>query len=86
MSLLSTEIDEVQALAWPLPRESRQAFVAAVENALAAHPVRGAGLAHRVAVQLQRQFFTPPDPEPGPQHFHRRKHALGAPLHHGRER
>jgi hypothetical protein len=64
MPLLSTEVDDVMTLAWPLPPERRAAFVAAVEAALAGHPVRGVGLAHRVAVGLQRNFFTPPEPTP----------------------
>jgi hypothetical protein len=73
MPLLPTEIDDVLRLAWPLPAESRADFVAAVEAALEQHAVRGAGLAHRIAVGLRPAFFSPPPPSHAPKLFNARK-------------
>jgi hypothetical protein len=75
MPLSADELDEVMSLAWPLPTEVRAAFVTAVENALGGYSLgaRGAGLAHRVAISLQRDFFIPPPPSPPPQLFNARR-------------
>jgi hypothetical protein len=86
MPLLPAEMDVVLAIAWPMSQKTREDFIDAVETILATYPVRGSGLAYRVAAQLQRQFFIPPEVEAGPQHFNKRKHPLGEPLHHGKER
>ena len=47
-------------LAWILPPDRTVEFVREVDVALAGHPVRGEGLAHRVAVELLPRFFVPP--------------------------
>jgi hypothetical protein len=74
MSLLPDELSEVLPLCFPLPREAREPFLAAIENALRAHPVHGPGLVHRLARDLQPSFFTPPPKSPAPQFFNARKH------------
>jgi hypothetical protein len=84
MPLTAAEFDVVQNLAFPLPPASREAFATAVANALESYPERGVGLAHRVAVELQRDFFTPPAISSVPQH-HRRRVPENV-IHHGRER
>jgi hypothetical protein len=87
MALSGVEFEIVDALAWPLPRDRRGDFHSAVEHALLAWPeqARGAGLTHRIAADLQKRFFDPPPKVSTPQLFNKRKHPLGAPLHHGRE-
>jgi hypothetical protein len=46
----------VLALSRPIQKDRRNAFLSAVAGALAVSPVRGAGVAHRIAVALQREF------------------------------
>jgi hypothetical protein len=72
MSLTGVELDVIENLAWPLPAASRRPFINAVVAALQAYPVHGVGLAHRIGVELQRSFFTPPKPS-SPQHLNDRK-------------
>jgi hypothetical protein len=75
MPLSPAELDEIMPLAWPLPREARAGFIAAVEKVLVGYPLgaRGVGLAHRIAIGLQRDFFIPPPPSPPPQLFNARR-------------
>jgi hypothetical protein len=70
--LTGAELEIVFALAAPLPSDRRGA---AVEDGLRACPeaAHGPGLAHRVACELQRNFFTPPARIPRPQFFNRRR-------------
>lgn len=60
MSLTSEEARAVFPLAWSLPPDRTVEFVREVDAALAGHPVRGEGLAHRVAVKLLPRYFVPP--------------------------
>jgi hypothetical protein len=48
------------ALSLPTEKDRRGAFLNAVAKALAASPVRGPGAAHRIAREVQREFFIPP--------------------------
>jgi hypothetical protein len=67
MALSTDELNAITNLIAPLPPAVRDDFLAAVEAAVAGRE-HGPGLAHRVAVELQRNFFTPPAPSPRPQH------------------
>jgi hypothetical protein len=63
MSLLSftdEELDAVMALASALPQPVRDGFLEIVAGKLAAYPplVRGPGLVHRVAAEVQRGFLS----------------------------
>jgi hypothetical protein len=76
MSLTGSELVEiVSPLATPLPPDRRGDFFIAVEDALRAWPeaAHGPGLVHRIAVGLQRDFYTPAKPRPAPQYFNSRK-------------
>jgi hypothetical protein len=48
-------------LAQPIDPPRREAFVAAVEERLAASPVVGPGVAHQVGRELQRKYFDAPN-------------------------
>jgi hypothetical protein len=50
----------VLALSRPIGAGRRDAFLSAVAGALAASPVRGTGAAHRIAREVQREYFGPP--------------------------
>jgi hypothetical protein len=75
MSLTGVELEIVSALATPLPPDRRADFATAIETALRAWPeqAHGPGLVHRIAVGLQRDFYTPPKLSPAPQFFNSRK-------------
>ncbi len=60
MPLTSEEARAVFPLAWSLPPDRTADFVREIEAALAGHPARGEGLAHRVAIELLQRFFIPP--------------------------
>ncbi len=60
MPLTSEEARAVFPLAWSLPPDRTVEFVREVDAALAGHPVRGEGLAHRVAVEILPRYFVPP--------------------------
>jgi hypothetical protein len=60
MPLTSDEARAVFPLAWSLPPDRTAEFVREVDAALAGHPARGEGLAHRVAVELMPRYFVPP--------------------------
>jgi hypothetical protein len=65
VSFSDEELEILRALSAPLDHRSRDAFLLAVAEALG--DARGQGAVHRVARQVQRQFFTPPlRSEPGP--------------------
>jgi hypothetical protein len=75
VSLSSAERSIIDDLAYPLPVICREAFTAAVVNALAAYPVHDVGLTHRVARELLPSFYRPPPPSHSPQYFNSRKYA-----------
>jgi hypothetical protein len=54
------ELAVLLALTAPIERARRNAFLAAVAGALAASPVRGAGVAHRIGREVQRAFYDAP--------------------------
>jgi hypothetical protein len=58
--LTDEEMDVVRALAAPLARGQRGAFLMRVTDALAASRERGPGNAWGLASALQRQFYDPP--------------------------
>jgi hypothetical protein len=59
--LSDSELDAVMAAARPLPVERRDAFLQAVAGALQGCREIGPGVVYRVAAQVQREFFDPPD-------------------------
>jgi hypothetical protein len=59
--LSDSELDAVMAAARPLPVERRDAFLQAVASALQGCREVGPGVVYRVAAQVQREFFDPPD-------------------------
>jgi hypothetical protein len=66
--LTDDEYDAMWSLAYPLPPPVRDAFLAAVSSALNGTATVGPGLAHRTARALLPRFFTPPEPDNGPNH------------------
>ena len=61
ISLSDTELDIVMAAAAPLLPQSRDAFLRAVAGALAQHPQLGPGIVCRIAREMQRRHFSPPE-------------------------
>jgi hypothetical protein len=59
LALTEQEQEAIRALAAPLQPLERDIFVAHVAEALASYPpeMRGAGLAHRLAAAMQRDFL-----------------------------
>jgi hypothetical protein len=55
------EKDMLFTLATPIAYNLRQAYLAAVAEALANCPQRGPGVTHRVGRVVQRRFFDPPE-------------------------
>jgi hypothetical protein len=61
MSLSCDEARAVAPIAWSLPTPAHSiAFLREVEAALAGHPARGEGFAHRVAAEILPRYFVPP--------------------------
>jgi hypothetical protein len=58
--LSDDELDAVMAAARPLAVERRDAFLQRVASALEGCEI-GPGVVYRVAAQVQREFFEPPD-------------------------
>jgi hypothetical protein len=54
------EMAVLMVLTAPIERSRGDAFLRAVAGALAASPVRGAGVAHRIGRVVQRDYFSPP--------------------------
>jgi hypothetical protein len=51
----------ILAASHPLPPNCRSAFLADVARELAALPMIGDGILHRVIMDVQRRHFDPPD-------------------------
>jgi hypothetical protein len=78
MTLMLADDDReiVMQLAAPLELNKRDAFLIAVEEALAGVAVPGPGVIHRAARAAQRQFFDAPEISPnaaGPRHLASRR-------------
>jgi hypothetical protein len=54
------ELAVLMVLTAPIKRNRRNAFLAAVAGALAASPVREAGVAHRIGREVQRGYYDAP--------------------------
>jgi len=66
LRLSDSQLDTLHRLSWPLARADRGPFLEAVAAKLAENPeLLGDGHIARVAVEIQRQFWTPPNPETG---------------------
>ena len=62
IALSDDELSAVMDAGRPIPPPDRDLFLQALADELAQHPGEvGAGLIHRIARDLQRRFFTPPD-------------------------
>lgn len=61
LKLSDDELSAVLAAARPLPVECRDAFLQQVASALQGCGEIGPGVVYRVAAQVQREFFDPPD-------------------------
>jgi hypothetical protein len=59
--LTDSELDAVMAAARPIPIERRDAFLQQVAVTLQGCNEIGPGVVYRVAAQVQREFFDPPD-------------------------
>jgi hypothetical protein len=59
--LTDAQLDTIHRLSWPLAPADRGSFLEAVAAKLAEHPeLVGDGYLARVAVEVQRQFWSPP--------------------------
>jgi hypothetical protein len=61
LALTDEQMSALLAASHPLPPRSRPAFLEACARELAALPMLGDGAVHRVVMQVQRQYFDPPD-------------------------
>ena len=62
LRLTDQQLDTIHRLSWPLVPADRAAFLQAVAAKLAEHPeLLGDGYLARVALEVQRKFWTPPD-------------------------
>jgi len=57
LSFDDEELNEIYALAAPIPPVCREAFLTALAEALSKYPVVGPGLLHRVGAPLQKRFM-----------------------------
>jgi hypothetical protein len=60
IALSDSELDIIFNAARPLAVQKRDAFLQDVAKHLAALPVRGDGIVHRVVAEVQREHFDPP--------------------------
>jgi hypothetical protein len=60
MPIAADDLAAVYDLAQPVAPERRADFVAAVVERVAAAPIAGPGIIHRVARETQRAYFDPP--------------------------
>jgi hypothetical protein len=58
--IAADDLAAVYDLAQPVAAERRADFVAAVVERVAAAPIAGPGIVHRVARETQRAYFDPP--------------------------
>jgi hypothetical protein len=62
LAFTDAQLDTLHRLAWPLLPVDRAAFLQAVAAKLSEHPeLLGDGYLARVALEVQRKFWTPPD-------------------------
>jgi len=61
MPIAASDLDIIFSLASPLEPTRQPAFVAAVKERLEASAIVGPGQTHRIARDLQRQYFDPID-------------------------
>jgi hypothetical protein len=66
LRLSDSELDAVFAAARPIAVERRDAFLQQVASRLAGEGELGPGVVYRVAAQVQREYFDPPDLEHAP--------------------
>ena len=59
LALTDEQIDTLTRIAAPLSPHDRQSFLADVALALKGREI-GSGLLHRIAVECQRRYWTPP--------------------------
>jgi hypothetical protein len=60
IALSDDQMSAILAASHPLSPDARGPFLEACARALAGLPEVGDGIVHRVVVQVQRQFFDPP--------------------------
>jgi hypothetical protein len=60
IALTDAELDIVFAAARPLELAARDSFLKAIADRLATIPERGDGIVHRIAAEVQRDFWDPP--------------------------
>jgi hypothetical protein len=60
LALTDPQLDAIHRAAWPLAPHDRGPFLEAVATALAQEQTIGDGVVYRVAMQVQRKFWTPP--------------------------
>jgi hypothetical protein len=61
IALTDDQMDHVLRIAEPLDPQLRSAFLGALAHALQSEPIVGDGLLYRLARELRRQFWSPPD-------------------------
>jgi hypothetical protein len=61
LALTDEQLDAIHRAAWPLAPHDRASFLEAVAIELAREPTIGDGVVYRVAMQVQRRFWAPPD-------------------------
>jgi len=62
LALTDAQLDTIYRLSWPLAAADRAPFLEAIAAKLAEHPeLIGDGHIARVALECQRQFWSPPD-------------------------
>jgi len=59
--LSDEQMSALLAASHPLPPDSRSAFLEHCARELARLPMVGDGALHRVVMQVQREYFDPPD-------------------------
>jgi hypothetical protein len=61
LALTDAQLDLIHRMAWPLAPADRGAYLEAVATALQAQPTIGDGAVYRIAVEMQRRFWSPPN-------------------------
>jgi hypothetical protein len=61
--LTDEQMSALLAASYPLPPDSRSAFLEACARELAALPIVGDGAVHRIVMQVQKLYFDPPELE-----------------------